>query len=266
MIDYGTCALSRIRPRAESVLDGIRVIFKKHSMEKALLFCAELKARGYLVFVQPVSITEYTDRDLAHLAQLANELSPFALSIVDTYGLLHDEALLRYFSFFDRALAPDIMLGYHAHNNLQLAFSNCTALTRYATASKNPRTLLLDGSLLGMGKSAGNAPIELLCLYLDRYANKHYGISSILEIIDRHVSPFYTPPSWGYSVFYFLAAAQRCHPNYVAFLKSKGLSSAAAYTLLGMLEKEKRLSFDKAYIEEIFKRCGKELRHEPLPL
>ena len=59
MIDYGTCDIGRLAPAKESCLDGIRVIFKKHRMEEALAYCAQVKALGYKVFAQAVSITSY---------------------------------------------------------------------------------------------------------------------------------------------------------------------------------------------------------------
>ena len=266
MIDYGTCPLSNVAPRAASPLDGIRVIFKKPKLVEALRFCAALKALGYLVFVQPVSVTDYSDKELLHLAKLVNEVAPYSVSVVDTYGLLGEEELLHYVDLLHRELHRDIALGYHAHNNLQLACANSIAVIKKAKMQEGRRTLLLDGSLSGMGKSAGNAPLELLALYLNRHEGKSYAIDGMLGLIDRHVAPFYTPPSWGYHTFYFLAAATACHPNYVAYLKNQGLSSAHIYVLLDRIQKEKRLAFDKAYIEELYEESGKELLYEPLPL
>ena len=62
MIDYGTCSIENIRPCEDSFLDGIRVIFKKHLREPAMQYCAQLKALGYKVFTQLVSVTSYEDR------------------------------------------------------------------------------------------------------------------------------------------------------------------------------------------------------------
>jgi 4-hydroxy 2-oxovalerate aldolase len=94
MIDYGTCDLSNIQPHKDTLLDGIRVIFKKHVMNEALDFCAEIKKLGYKVFVQCVSITSYEDDELLRLIDKVNAIKPYAVSIVDTYGLLHKGKLL----------------------------------------------------------------------------------------------------------------------------------------------------------------------------
>ena len=265
MIDYGTCPLKGIASREHSPLDGIRVIFKKPQRMEALQFCAALKALGYLVFVQPVSVTDYSDEELYDLALHVNDLSPHAVSVVDTYGLLHEEELMHYFDIWHRTLDVHISLGYHAHNNLSLAYSNCISVLKKAASLHSSRTLILDASLAGMGKSAGNAPLELLALYLNRYEKKNYDIGTILSLIDRHIAPFYTVPSWGYSTFYFLAAATECHPNYVAYLKEHHFDSAAIYRLLRRIPKEKRLAFDRAYIEALYGKKRKE-NYETLPL
>ncbi len=89
MIDYGTCGIEHIQPCSETVIDGIRVIFKKHLREPALAFCKQLKDLGYIVFAQLVSITSYEDDELMDLIRLANEVKPYAVSMVDTYGLMH---------------------------------------------------------------------------------------------------------------------------------------------------------------------------------
>ena len=155
MIDYGTCAIENIRPCDECFLDGIRVIFKKHLREPALAFCAQLKALGYKVFAQLVSVTSYSDEEMLDLVRLANEVKPYAVSMVDTYGLMHQNNLQHLIDILDRNLDPGIALGYHGHNNFQMGYANCITMLSYDTE----RDLLVDGSIYGMGKSAGNAQI-----------------------------------------------------------------------------------------------------------
>ena len=120
MIDYGTCSMDQIKPCSQSFLDGIRVIFKKHLREPAMAFCRELKEMGYKVFAQMVSVTSYSDQEMLDLIRLANDLKPYAVSMVDTYGLLHQDNLFHYFDLLNENLDLEIGLGYHAHNNFQM--------------------------------------------------------------------------------------------------------------------------------------------------
>ena len=204
MIDYGTCGIENIQPCSETILDGIRVIFKKHLRVPALEFCAQLKALGYKVYAQLVSVTSYSDAELLDLIALANKIKPYAVSMVDTYGLMHQNNLLHYFDLLDTNLDPEICLGYHGHNNFQMGYANCISLINRSNYTK--RNLLVDGTIYGMGKSAGNAPIELIMMHMNSIWEGRYNIGQILEAIDSSILQFYQTATWGYNVFYFIAA------------------------------------------------------------
>lgn len=249
MIDYGTCDISRIMPCQESLLDGIRVIFKKHLREEAMVFCGELKKLGYKVFAQLVSITSYADDELMDLIRLANKIKPYAVSMVDTYGLMHQENLMHYFRLLDHYLNTDIAVGYHSHNNFQMAYANCIEFL----AQKVERDILLDGTIYGMGKSAGNAPIELLTMHMNQHYNKKYDTSQILEAIDSSVMEFYQKKPWGYNMFYYISASNDCHPNYVSYLMNKRtLSVKSISQILDGLKEDKKLLYDEVYIEQCY--------------
>ncbi|MCR5594077.1 MAG: aldolase catalytic domain-containing protein [Saccharofermentans sp.] len=251
MIDYGTCSLDNIKPCSESYLDGIRVIFKKHLKDEALRFCSELKKLGYIVFAQLVSVTAYSDDDLKELCALANATHPDAVSMVDTYGLTHQKDLKHILEILDENLDHDIAIGYHGHNNFQMAYANCQMILAYS--DQTDRELLVDGTLYGMGKSAGNAPIELVAMHMNNEYGKEYHLSQYLEAIDANIMEFYQPATWGYSLFFFLAASNDCHPNYVKQLTNKHtLSIKQINELLGKLQGEKKLLYDKDYMERLY--------------
>jgi len=250
MIDYGTCSLEHIQPCKDSYLDAIRVIFKKHLREQALSFCAELKKLGYKVFAQLVSVTSYEDDEMLDLIRIANQVKPYAVSMVDTYGLMHQDNLKHYFDLLNEHLDPEIGLGYHAHNNFQMGYANCIEMM----SQKTDRNMLVDGTIYGMGKSAGNAPIELIAMYLNHRYGKKYHISQFLEAIDANIMNFYTPATWGYNMFYYLAASNDCHPNYVSYLMEKRtLSVKSIHEILGKLKGDKKLLYDKNYVEQLYK-------------
>lgn len=249
MIDYGTCNLDYIEPCEESFLDGIRVIFKKSRMKEAMEYCRALKDKGYAVFSQLVSITSYSDDELLELIKLVNDVKPYAVSMVDTYGLLDPGELLHFYEILDREVLPEIKIGFHAHNNLQLAYANSLVFVE----KKTKRDIIVDGTLFGMGKSAGNAPLELLGRYLNGSGFK-YDINSMLEAIEESIKEVHSVSPWGYQTKFFLSAENRCHPNYVSFFEAKGnLSKSKLNELLSKIEpKESKLLYDKVLAEKLY--------------
>lgn len=250
MIDYGTCAIENLSPCKDSYLDGIRVIFKKHLMHEAMEFCRQVKKLGYKVFSQLVSITAYSDEELLQLVELVNDVKPYAVSMVDTYGLLHPENLLHYYEILDENVIPEVGIGFHAHNNFQLAYAN--ALAFFEKDGKHD--VVVDGTLYGMGKSAGNAPLELLGMRLNDKFGKSYNIDSMLEAVNESVLNFYSTSPWGYKLFFYLCAKNKCHPNYVSYYQDKqNLSMSKLDSLLEMIEpEEKKLLYDKIIAERLY--------------
>ncbi|MBR4342557.1 MAG: aldolase catalytic domain-containing protein [Lachnospiraceae bacterium] len=249
MIDYGTCDLANIRPCSESYIDGIRVIFKKAKMYPAMEYCRKLKELGYKVFSQLVSITEYSDEELLEVISLVNSVNPYALSIVDTYGLLNPTELTHILEIVDRNMNSGIIVGFHAHNNLQLGYVNATTVLNFMT----DRDILVDGTLYGMGKSAGNAPIELVAMYMNEHFGKNYSISELQEAITTSVMDFQKKSPWGYQLFFYIAASNRVHPNYVSYLMNKRTMSVTAINeILKKIPDERKLEKDMKLIEQLY--------------
>ena len=256
MIDYGTCSLENISLCKDSYLDGIRVIFKKHLMHEAMMFCAKLKELGYKVFSQLVSITTYDDKELYELIELVNKVKPYAVSIVDTYGLLHPDELLHYYSILDDNVNQDVCIGFHGHNNLQLAYANSITFLE----KKSNHNIIVDGTLYGMGKSAGNAPIELIAMRLNDKFSKNYNIHPMIEAIEESIKDIYYSSSWGYNTFFYLTSKNKCHPNYLSyFQKKRNLSVTKMDKLLSLIEpREKKLLYDKEVAEKYYNKYVKE--------
>ena len=250
MIDFGTCAIEHIQPCEASCLDGIRVIFKKGKMHPAMEFCRKVKELGYMVFAQLVSVTSYSDAELLELVNLVNDVKPFAVSMVDTYGLLDSEALLHIYKILDEHVEMSIQIGFHPHNNFQLGYANALAFLKHP----GKHSIVVDGTLFGMGKSAGNDPIELVAMTLNEKYGKHYGIDSMLEAINESVMSFYRDTPWGYNIFFYLCAKNRCHPNYLTdFKREENLSESKIDHLLSMIEpEEKKLLYDRNVASKLY--------------
>ena len=249
MVDFGTCDISNIGDCDSTFIDGIRVIFKKEKIDKALPFCRSIKEKGYKLFIQAISITAYSDLEMLEYIEKINEIKPYAFSIVDTYGLLDSRKLTNYFNLMNNNLDPEIKIGYHAHNNFQLAFSNSIKFL----ALETQRTIVVDSTVYGMGKSAGNTASELIAMHMNQRYGTNYDIDKFLEILDTDLMAVYQKHYWGYKYNYYISAMQNCHPNYVQYLlDKKTLSVTSINEILAAIPAEIKLLYDQKYIEDAY--------------
>ena len=246
LMDFGECSLENIHPREKTNIDLFRVTFKKHSISDVIPFLKEIHARGYDVAVQPVSVTSYSEDNMLQLIDRLNSLKLSSVAVVDTYGLMHWNETEKYFRLLDKNLAPGINLGYHAHNNFQMGYGNSLMLCTFPTE----RNIMIDASLYGMGKSAGNTNLELIAMHLNRTRNANYDLVSLIEGIDSEITKLRPEAPWGYSLKYYFAALHACQPNYADFVLER-FPISVANEILAKMDTEKKLVFDKDYVQAI---------------
>lgn len=234
-----------------SSIDGLRIIFKKNKIRDAYEYCEQIKKLGYMVFVQFVSTDIYTDDEFRESIKMFNKIEPYAVSIVDTFGLMNKKLFLRYVSLADNFLDNKIVLGYHAHNNLQQAQSNAEAFVELNLK----RDIVIDGCVFGMGRGAGNLNLELFAQYLNEHYQANYNIEPMLEIMDEYLNDIYKEKFWGYSLPLYLSAINACHPNYAIYLAEKNCLTEKSFSeLLKQISFEDKQVFskekaDKYYLE-----------------
>ena len=251
MIQYGKISGDEISPRQKDSLDGIRVTFHEHEIEGAFVLGEELKKKGYLVFMQPVGTMTYTEEGLCALIDRVNALRPYAFYMVDTLGTMYRKDLEQMFALMDGRLNKDVCIGFHSHNNLQLAFSNAQALMEVC----GDREIIIDASVYGMGRGAGNLCTELITQYVNDNLGNRYDISCVLGLIDDYVEPLRKQFVWGYGAAYFIAATSGCHPNYAKFLLDRQtLQIQDIYSILHSIDPDARALFDKALVEDAYLR------------
>lgn len=217
MIAYGDISLDEISACDGNSITGIRLTFHENQIDEAFDFANGLSKKGYKVFIQPVGTAFYTDKMLLELIERVNNFNPFAFYIVDTLGTMYPNDLLRMFYLVDNNLKSDIKVGFHSHNNLQLSFSNAQELI----SIDSKREIIIDSSIFGMGRGAGNLCTELITRYINENIEDKYDLIPLLEIMDEYIMPIYSVHPWGYSAPYYIAAINNCHPNYATFLINK---------------------------------------------
>lgn len=245
---YDICNL---KERNQNYINTIRLSFHKRDMEKALKMANTIKEKGYDLFLQPTATMRYTDKELKELIKICNEnIKPKSIAIVDTFGEMLGENIIHFTKLFDRYLNEDISLSFHSHNNLQTAYSNSIL---FIETIKSNREIVIDASIYGMGRGAGNLCDELIINYLNKNYNKKYNIQPILEIVDSILSNIKKKNYWGYSLEYYLSAINHCHPNYCTFFSNKKtLTTNDLGKLMELISEDKRIDFDKDYAEGLY--------------
>ncbi len=239
-------------PRSEdTLLDIVRITFHhtRQEIEKAVEYATCLMEKGYKVCMQPVGTTVYKDKELLELIELVNQLKPYAFYLVDTLGTLYKKELMRFIYLIDNNLNKGIKLGFHSHNNLQMSFSNAQMILEYPSA----REFMIDCSIFGMGRGAGNLCTELIAQYMNSVRRASYHMMPIIEAIDNYINPIYRTKSWGYSAQYYMAAIHNCHPDYASYLMNKQtLNMNQIDSILRNIAVEDRHIFKKDVIEEAY--------------
>lgn len=244
MINFGEYPIELLE-KANSDSPIIRLAFHKKNMQEAIEYLKGLKSLGYKFFIQPMGTLNYSDEEFKSLILQVNDIEPECFYIVDSFGVMELKDFSRLMLIADKTLSKSICLGYHSHNNLQQAYSN----SKYMAEQSLEHSLIIDASVFGMGRGAGNLNIELFAAYLNQNFDKAYQIEPILEIFDECLKPIFAKTFWGYSLPYYLSSLYNCHPNYASFFADKNtLSVKSMHQLLAMISDEDKISFsvDKA--------------------
>lgn len=233
----------------DSKIKGIRFSFRKSDFQKALLEMPKIKAKGYELFIQPISTLSYAKNELEYLLKTVNPLNPYAVYVVDTQGSMFSDDFKILFENMDKILDDTIRLGFHSHNNMQLSYS--IAIT-FIEISKN-KDIIIDSSVYGMGRGAGNLNTELLADFINKKISSKYYIEEILELIDGYYYNIYKTQGWGYSLAHFLSASLECHPNYASYLlDTKHLTINEIKRIMVQVPENEKYEYNKQYIEKLY--------------
>ncbi|MGG1878234.1 aldolase catalytic domain-containing protein [Paenibacillus cisolokensis] len=209
LVDIGRVDEDDILPREESLLDLIRVACYIKDVDKALDLVQTFYERGYETTLNIMALSNVMENELLEAFELIKESVVDVVYIVDSYGSL-DHKDIEYLVNKFKTHLPNKRLGVHTHNNMQLAFSNTLVAAELGVE-------LLDASVYGMGRAAGNCPTELLVTHLK---GTKYELRPILDIIERFMIPLREQVEWGYIIPYMVTGTLDEHPRSAMALRA----------------------------------------------
>jgi 4-hydroxy 2-oxovalerate aldolase len=234
-------------------LDCIRIAFFKRDADEGLALAERVKSKGYDVLLQPMRTGDYSDGEIRALLGKANSLMPFGLAIVDSNGNMMPDEMARYANIYRECLDEGIYAGFHFHNNSQLAFANAIG----AIDIMQGRRLVIDCSIFGMGRGAGNLPTELIAAYLNRHGGR-YDVNAVFDTYELYLSETFKTTPWGYSQRHLVSAMRNANPYFATFMTEMyGLSARELDKALSSLSEDEKISFRPELAEKAIRGIGR---------
>ena len=114
------------------------------------------------------------------------------------------------------------------------------------------RDVIVDGSLYGMGRGAGNAPTELLASYLNKKCGANYDIGVLLETMEKYILPIRDKVKWGYDLPMFICGIEHSHVDNVYHLQKKSYGIREMYDIISGLNLQQKTRYGKDYSKSDF--------------
>jgi len=247
MVDAPTpFPIEKISNRQGNGIDAIRIIVWKELIKECIEYSKKLIEKGYKVFIQPARVNQYSATEFSNLITSFNNIGIFAFYVVDSWGTQDSINVLSYTQLAKLCLDKDILLGYHGHNHKQQAFSCAEEILKFNS------DIILDCSIFGMGRDAGNLNTELIMMYLNKRYNKQYNIKPILNSYSNDIKGYYDEFGWGYSMEHFITAIFNCNTKYITYIANNAaLSKDKIYDIFEQMTEKQRINYSETLIKEL---------------
>lgn len=245
--------LDKLEPYSEGAPEIIRVIVWKRMLKEGYEYCKGIVEKGYKLCVQPARVSQYSDDEFIGMIKMFNELNPLAIYVVDSWGTMYKDELLHYLELADKHLKGGISVGYHGHNNMMQAFDVAQAFCEQDLK----RDLIIDASVYGIGRGAGNLNTELFAKWANAKLGTSYGTVPLIRIYDEYIRRIYDKcEKWGFSMPYLITAKYNANPNFAGYLEKTGMTCGLMEKCISAIPPEERIIFKeetvKKYLEQSF--------------
>jgi 4-hydroxy 2-oxovalerate aldolase len=220
MVDAHRVKDQQFKPADQSPVDMIRVATYVKDIDKAIAMLNIAHDLGYETTVNIMAVSTEVEKDLVEALDQLAKTPVQVVYVVDSYGYFYCEQIEYMVKLYRQHLPPEKEIGIHCHNNQQLAFANTIeAIIHNAN--------FVDASLYGIGRGAGNCPLELIMGFLK---NPKFSLTPILKVIEDYMIPMRKELEWGYLIPFIVTGILNRHPeSAISFRKTKDKDKYAEF-------------------------------------
>ncbi len=222
MSDVGRTDYKRdIIDRKDSVIDMIRTATYIHQIPTAIEMIEDAKEKGYETTVNIMAISKVNEEDLTNGLELLGRSGVDCIYLVDSFGSFYPEQMSKLADkYLEIGAKYNKTIGIHAHNNQQLAFANTIEALTHGVS-------LLDATVSGMGRGAGNCFMESLLGFLK---NPKYSLTPVMNFVEKHILKLKAEGIvWGYDIPYLLTGIMNAHPSSAIQFLKEGRTDYSTY-------------------------------------
>tara|TARA_B100000315_G_C14588519_1_gene594452 strand:+ start:3132 stop:4829 length:1698 start_codon:yes stop_codon:yes gene_type:complete len=192
--------------KSQSRVDLVRITTTQTTLPAVLQLGALLNDLGYSVSANIMQASILSDENLEAMAMEFARSSFDVMYLADSFGGLVPERTRTLFEIISQGFPRHV--GFHGHDNLGLAMAN-------SLAAVDGGAKMVDCSLLGMGRGAGNLRTEQFLLYLQaKVGNQDVDPSPLFDVVATDFASLQQRYQWGTNLPYMLAAVHSVHPMY----------------------------------------------------
>lgn len=209
MVDIGRVEPDDIAPADESPLSFIRVATYLKDVNKAIALANQFEDKDYETFINIMAISTVNNFDIQDaLKHIEAETDVIAVNVVDSFGSLYPDIIDKLVKLFCENVGKK-EVGVHLHNNQQLAFANSMQALQSGAG-------FCDATIKGIGRAAGNCPLELLIAWLK---NPKYNLEPLIDCIENDFVALAQEIEWGYLIPYMITGILNEHPRVAIALR-----------------------------------------------
>ena len=193
-----------ILPKNQSVVDMVRVATYVHQLPAAIDMVKDAHDKGYETCLNIMAVSLVKDNDLDEALDILSKTEVDVIYLVDSFGSLYSEDVQELAGKYLRyAKETGKKVGIHAHNNQQLAYANTIEAIILGAS-------FVDATIAGLGRGAGNCPMELILGFLK---NPKFHLRPIIDCIENYFEPMRNNVRWGFDIPYMITGQMNQHPR-----------------------------------------------------
>jgi 4-hydroxy 2-oxovalerate aldolase len=188
-------------------IKAIRIATYPNNLDEAINKCERFRELGYETFLNLMTISTFANEHFRKLEKWRCKDILECVTFADSFGafvpddVVHNIKIIKSLGFKK--------IGFHSHNNLQLAFAN-------SLKAVEEGAYCVDASIFGMGRGSGNLPIEIFTSYLNKIGKGNiYNPVAYMDVINRFYINLMKQYNWSYRLESLIGGIKNIHPYYV---------------------------------------------------